>query len=339
MIGLLRNISLKPYNTFGIEVNAKLFCEVDSPGQLLNLINSGALLHQPLLLLGGGSNILFTKDPDGLVLKMSIKGREILFQDEMTALVRISAGENWDDFVAWSLENGFNGLENLSLIPGNVGSSPIQNIGAYGIEVKDFVEEVEVIYLADGRRHVLTHSECRFGYRDSIFKNEMKGRVAILSVTFRLKKTKQLHLTYGAISRELEVLGITAPVPADVREAVCRIRRSKLPDPAILGNAGSFFKNPAVDADKYSSLVSEFPALPSYPQPGGSYKLAAGWLIEQCGWKGARVGNAGVHDAQALVLVNYGESSGVEILALASQIRQSVLQKFGVELEIEVNIL
>lgn len=339
MIEILHNEPLKPYNTFGIAVKARLFCEICSKEQLSALIESGQLQRQPFLLLGGGSNILFTKDMEGLVVRMNITGREILFQDEDKVLVRIAAGENWDDFVVWSLDRGLNGLENLSLIPGNVGSSPIQNIGAYGVEVKDFIEEVEVIYLADGRVEVLRHAQCAFGYRDSIFKNALKGKVAILSVTFRLNKSKNLHLAYGAISHELEEMGIASPTSSDVREAVCRIRRSKLPDPAILGNAGSFFKNPTVSTQIYNSLLLKFPALPAYPQANGSYKLAAGWLIEQCGWKGIRVGDAGVHIAQALVLVNYGAATGKEILTLATEIQQSVHAKFGIKLEMEVNIL
>lgn len=339
MIEILHNEPLKPYNTFGIAIKARLFCEICSKEQLSALIESGQLQRQPFLLLGGGSNILFTKDMEGLVVRMNITGREILFQDEDKVLVRIAAGENWDDFVVWSLDRGLNGLENLSLIPGNVGSSPIQNIGAYGVEVKDFIEEVEVIYLADGRVEVLRHAQCAFGYRDSIFKNALKGKVAILSVTFRLNKSKNLHLAYGAISHELEEMGIASPTSSDVREAVCRIRRSKLPDPAILGNAGSFFKNPTVSSQVYDSLLLKFPALPAYPQANGSYKLAAGWLIEQCGWKGIRVGDAGVHIAQALVLVNYGIATGKEILTLATEIQQSVHAKFGIKLEMEVNIL
>lgn len=339
MIEIRHNESLKSYNTFGIDVKAKFFCEINSKEQFLELIQSGQLSRQPFLLLGGGSNILFTKDVDGLVVKMNITGREILFQDEDIALVRIFAGENWDDIVSWSLDQGFNGLENLSLIPGNVGSCPIQNIGAYGVEVKDFIEEVEVMYLADGEQKVLRNNKCGFAYRDSIFKRELKGKVAILSVTFRLNKSENLHLAYGAISRELETMGITVPTSSDVREAVCHIRRSKLPDPAILGNAGSFFKNPTVSPEICNQLVLKFPTLPSYPQANGSYKLAAGWLIEQCGWKGVRVGDAGVHNVQALVLVNYGSATGKELLTLATEIKQSVRVKFGVELEMEVNIL
>ena len=339
MIEIFHDESLKPYNTFGIDVKAKLFCEIDSTEKLSELIQSGVTIRQPLLLLGGGSNILFTGDVDVLVVKMSILGKEILFQDEEIALVRIAAGENWDDFVAWSLEQGFAGLENLSLIPGNVGSSPIQNIGAYGIELKNSIEDVEVMYLDDGRRQVLLHAECRFDYRDSIFKHELKGRVAILFVTFRLRKSEKLNLSYGTISRELEAMGITVPTSFDVRQAVCNIRRSKLPDPAILGNAGSFFKNPTVSNEIYNTLVIKFPDLPTYPQANGSYKLAAGWLIEQCGWSGVRRGDAGVHKAQALVLVNYGAATGKEILTLATEIQQSVHAKFGIKLEMEVNIL
>jgi len=339
MIKTLRNKSLKSLNTFGFDVQASLFCEVKSDEQFIKLIQSGRLKGQPLLLLGGGSNILLTGDFEGLVVKMNIRGKEILFQDEEIAIIRVAAGENWDEFVSWSLEQGFNGLENLSLIPGNVGSSPIQNIGAYGIEVKDSVEEVEVIYLSDGRQQVMHFRDCSFGYRDSIFKRELKGKVAILSVTFKLYRSEKLQLTYGAIGRELEVMGISNPVPSDVREAVCRIRRSKLPDPAILGNAGSFFKNPTVNSEIYNKLIIKFPDLPSYPQANGSHKLAAGWLIEQCGWKGKRIGDAGVHSAQALVLVNYGAATGKELLVLANGIQQSVLDKFGVNLEMEVNVL
>jgi UDP-N-acetylmuramate dehydrogenase len=339
MIEILHNKSLKPYNTFGIDAHAGLFCEVNATEQLSELIQSGALSRQELLLLGGGSNILFTKDVDGLVVKMSLRGREILFEDDETALVCIAAGENWDDFVAWSLARGFNGLENLSLIPGNVGSSPIQNIGAYGIEVKDSIVEVEVMHLDNGRRQVLSHKECGFGYRDSIFKRELKGKVAILSVTFRLNKSEKLHLAYGAISRELKAMGITAPTSSGVRDAVCHIRRSKLPDPAVLGNAGSFFKNPTVSAETYNALVLKFPVMPSYPQANNDFKLAAGWMIEQCGWKGVRSGDAGVHEAQALVLVNYGAATGKELLELATHVQQSVRAKFGVLLEMEVNIL
>ncbi len=339
MIEILHNQSLKPYNTFGIDVNAKLFCNIDSEDQLLELIQSGQLSQQPLLLLGGGSNILFTGDVDGLVVKISITGLDILYQDDEMALVCVAAGENWDDFVAWSLAQGLSGLENLTLIPGNVGSCPIQNIGAYGIEVKDSIEELEVMYLEDGKRQILHRRECGFGYRDSIFKHALKGKVAILSVTFRLNKSGELNLAYGAISRQLEAMGISSPTSVDVREAVYHIRRSKLPDPAILGNAGSFFKNPSVSAEMHDKLIQVYPALPIYPQANGSYKLAAGWLIEQCGWKGARDGDAGVHEGQALVLVNYGAATGTELLDLATRMKQSVYAKFGVALEIEVNIL
>ena len=339
MIEILHNQSLKPYNTFGIDVNAKLFCNIVSDDQLLELIQSGQLSRQPLLLLGGGSNILFTGDVDGLVVKLSIPGLDILHQDDELALVCVAAGENWDDFVAWSLAQGLTGLENLTLIPGNVGSCPIQNIGAYGVEVKDSIEEVEVMHLEDGRRQILRRRECGFGYRDSIFKHALKGKVAILSVTFTLKKSGELNLAYGAISRQLEAMGISSPTSVDIREAVYHIRRSKLPDPAILGNAGSFFKNPTVNAEMHDKLIQEYPALPVYPQTNGSYKLAAGWLIEQCGWKGARVGDAGVHEGQALVLVNYGAATGKEVLDLATRMKQSVQDKFSVALEIEVNIL
>lgn len=339
MIEILYNQSLKPYNTFGLDVLAHKFCEITSNEQFIELLLDEKLCNQPIFLLGGGSNILFTGDVDALVVKISTKGKKVISYDNETALVRSAAGENWDEFVAWTLAQGLAGLENLSLIPGNVGSSPIQNIGAYGMELKDHIEEVELMHLADGQIEILQKEECHFGYRDSIFKHELKGKVVVLSVTFRLSKSPVLHLAYGAISRELDNMGIKQPKPSDVREAVCHIRRSKLPDPEVLGNAGSFFKNPTVSADVFSSLFEKFTDIPAYPQENGTYKLAAGWLIEQCEWKGARRGDAGVHHAQALVLVNFGSATGDQILALAAEIRESVLSKFGVELETEVNIL
>jgi UDP-N-acetylmuramate dehydrogenase len=338
MIQILHDQSLKPFNTFGMDVPARHFCEINSEEQLNEFFANEALFCRPLLLLGGGSNILFTGPVSAFVVKISIPGKEILSQDTDSALVRAAAGENWDEFVAWTLDQGLAGLENLSLIPGQVGSSPIQNIGAYGVEVKDSIEEVEVRYLADGRKAILQKEECGFGYRNSIFKHELKDKVIILSVTFRLSKSPELRLAYGAISRELNEMGILQPKPTDVRDAVCRIRRSKLPDPAVLGNAGSFFKNPTVSEEIHTALVAKYTELPTYPQTDGSYKLAAGWLIEQCGWKGARRGDAGVHEAQALVLVNYGNATGNELLVLAHEIRESVRVKFGVELEMEVNI-
>jgi UDP-N-acetylmuramate dehydrogenase len=338
MIEILHNQPLKPYNTFGINVNAHNFCEITTNEQFAELLLDDKLRNQPLFLMGGGSNILFTGDVEDLVVKISTKGKKIISQDNETALVRSAAGENWDEFVAWTLTQGLAGLENLSLIPGNVGSSPIQNIGAYGVELKESIKEVELMHLADGHIEVLQKDECHFAYRDSIFKHELKGKVIILSVTFKLSKSPELHLAYGAISRELDDMGIKQPKPADVREAVCSIRRSKLPDPLHLGNAGSFFKNPTVSSDLFTALAMKFADLPAYPQNNDTYKLAAGWLIEQCGWKGTRHGDAGVHHAQALVLVNYGNATGNQILALAAEIRKSVMTKFGVELETEVNI-
>jgi UDP-N-acetylmuramate dehydrogenase len=338
MIQILHHQSLKAFNTFGIDVPARLFSEISTEEQLSQLLLDEELRSQPLLLLGGGSNILFTGPVDGLVVKISTQGKEIISQDTETVLVRAAAGENWDEFVAWTLEQGLAGLENLSLIPGQVGSSPIQNIGAYGVELKDCVKEVEIMHLADGRKEILQKEQCRFGYRDSIFKHELREKVIILSVTSLLSKSPELHLAYGAISRELETMAIHQPTPCDVRDAVCLIRRSKLPDPAVLGNAGSFFKNPSVSSETHTALTAKYANLPAYQQANGTYKLAAGWLIEQCGWKGARRGDAGVHHAQALVLVNYGTATGNELLTLAAEIRESVFAKFGVELETEVNI-
>ncbi|MFZ4705521.1 MAG: UDP-N-acetylmuramate dehydrogenase [Bacteroidales bacterium] len=339
MLEISHNQSLKPYNTFGIDVRARLFCEIIAEKQLNELMQEPEFDRYPLLLLGGGSNILFTDDVDGLVVKISTKGRKIISENSETVLVRAEAGENWDDFVAWSLEQGFSGLENLSLIPGNVGSSPIQNIGAYGVELKDRVEEVEIIYLANANRQILQNKDCRFGYRDSIFKHELKGKAVIIAVTFKLRKSPELYLEYGAISRELAEMGIQHSAPVDVRDAVCRIRRNKLPDPTVLGNAGSFFKNPTISAVAFAHLSGKFSDIPSFHQEKGTFKLAAGWLIEQCGWKGARHGDVGVHSSQALVLVNYGTATGNQILKLANEIQESVAMKFGVELEMEVNIL
>ena len=334
---LEHNISLKSFNTFGMDVQAKDFTEITTEAEipaLLRLINR---YEGPVLFLGGGSNLLFTKDFDGLVVKISTKGIEIVDQDEEYVYIRGMAGECWDDFVQFCVALSYGGLENLSLIPGNVGSSPIQNIGAYGVEIKDTFYMLDAVSLKTGEFREFYPEECNFGYRSSVFKHELKGQYLILSVTFRLNRKPHLNTSYGAIAAELETMGEAASVKS-VARAVSNIRRSKLPDPLEIGNAGSFFKNPVVSKSHYEGLKARFPDMPGYPATDGA-KLAAGWMIEQCGWKGFREGDAGVHARQALVLVNYGNATGNQIFTLAQTIIGSVENKFGVKLEPEVNII
>lgn len=333
------NFSLHSFNTFHIESIARYFTEVSSIESLSDLIASGKLNENPSLLLGGGSNLLFTGNFKGIVVHINNKGIEIISRTEDTIMVKSSSGENWHEFVMYCVNQGYGGIENLSLIPGNVGSCPIQNIGAYGVEVKDSFHSLEAIDLQTCEMKVFTREDCRFGYRDSIFKNDLKGKVAIWSVTFTLKLNPVVHIEYGAITQELAAMGVENPGIADVSKAVCNIRQSKLPDPKMLGNAGSFFKNPAVEMKFASKLADAFPKMVSYPLADGNVKLAAGWLIEQCGWKGFREGDAGVHQSQALVLVNYGNATGSNILTLAHRIQNSVYERFGVKLEMEVNVI
>jgi UDP-N-acetylmuramate dehydrogenase len=274
-----------------------------------------------------------------MVVHLINKGIEILGSSEDTVMVKAAAGENWHDFVIYCVNKGFGGIENLSLIPGNVGSSPIQNIGAYGVEVKDSLHSLEAMDMETGEILVFSNQECRFGYRDSIFKRDLKGKFAICSVTFELKLKPVVHLAYGAIKQELSGMGIEYPTIADVSKAVCTIRQGKLPDPKVIGNAGSFFKNPTVEKKFAEKLLETFPKMVFYPAGDEKVKLAAGWLVEQCGWKGHREGDAGVHDKQALVLVNYGTATGSNILTLAHRIQNSVYERFGVKLEMEVNVI
>lgn len=335
---LEENISLKPFNTFGVEAKAKYFFEAHTMDDLLWII------HQPefklkKLIIGGGSNMLLTSDFDGLVIKISLKHKWIEKSEGDHSLISVMAGENWHSFVIWCLDHGLGGLENLSLIPGNVGTAPIQNIGAYGVEVKSSFHHLEALNVESGEFEIYTAEECKFGYRDSYFKNEGKDRYIILRVFFSLThQNHQLNTSYGAIDRELERIGETANIQS-ISQAVINIRRSKLPDPAKIGNSGSFFKNPLVSEQKYLELKEEFPEIVGYPSVNGSIKLAAGWMIDQAGWKGFRDGDAGVHEKQALVLVNYGKATGAEIALLSENIRASILRKFGVKLEGEVNIL
>ena len=334
----LEDISLKPYNTFGIDVRARFFAEALTEEDIIGLTGNLQDIHFPLLILGGGSNVLFTKDFPGMVLKISMKGIHVIKEDEDSVWVKASAGENWDDLVKFCVDNGWGGLENLSAIPGNAGTSPVQNIGAYGVEMKDTFSELETFNLESKVKKIFSKEECKFSYRESIFKSKYKGRFIILDVTFRVLKKPVLHLDYGNIKEELTLMTADRPGIADVREAICRIRSRKLPDPAVIGNAGSFFKNPVILPQQFENLKQSFPGIVSFPQEG-KIKLAAAWMIEQCGWKGKRVGNAGVHSTQPLVLVNHGNATGPEIINLSDEIRQSVYKKFGVVLETEVIVV
>jgi UDP-N-acetylmuramate dehydrogenase len=333
-----KNISLKPYNTFGIDVKSDRFTEVGDVHAIRNFIQVNKDFH----ILGGGSNILLTRDLKKPVLKISTKGISVLGEhsDEHFVFVQVQAGENWHDFVCWCLKNNFGGLENLSLIPGNVGTSPMQNIGAYGVELKDVFHSLNAVEIATGIIRTFDKEACAFGYRDSFFKQEGKNRFIILDVTFRLtRKDHILKMNYGAIKEELDKKRIRHPGIQDISEAVIAIRKSKLPDPKEIGNSGSFFKNPVVSTVLFESLKAVYPHIPNFPVSEDLTKVPAGWLIEQCGFKGKRVGDAGVHKNQALVLVNYGNASGKEIYDLAVTIQTTVQEKFGIALEMEVNIL
>jgi len=328
-----QNKSLKQYNTFGINAIAKEYAEFESIEDLKQID-----LQKNHLVLGGGSNILFTKNVDGLVLKNNIRGIELSEETEEHVIIKAGAGENWHQLVLSTVDRGLGGMENLSLIPGNTGASPMQNIGAYGVEIKDIFHSLEAFSVADKTVVTFRNEDCNFGYRESVFKNKYKGQFIICSVSFRLQKKPSINTSYGAISQELEKMGVINPSIKDVSNAVINIRSSKLPDPKYIGNAGSFFKNPVVEKDLADSLKSTYPTMPYFPT-GDRVKLAAGWLIEQCGWKGYRKGDAGCYDKQALVLVNYGSATGNEIYDLSEQILQSVKEKFKVSLEREVNIL
>lgn len=332
---ITENVSLKDYNTFGIDVRARWLSTFDSQSSLGEVL---AARPGPLLILGGGSNILLTRDFDGLVLRNGIKGIELIREDEQYIYVRAGAGESWHGFVQYALQRDWPGLENLSLIPGSVGAAPMQNIGAYGVELKDVFYELSAYHLKEKKVYTFSLNDCEFGYRESSFKGKYKDQFVILDVTFRLGKVPHFHTEYGDIRAELEKMGVHELTIKAVSEAVIHIRRSKLPDPAQIGNAGSFFKNPTVSQAKLDALKQSFPDIVGYPRPVG-IKLAAGWLIEQCGWKGYRKGDAGCHARQALVLVNYGHATGREIYDLSEEILQSVKAKFGVELEREVNII
>jgi len=333
------NVSLQRYNTFGMDVQARYFAPFASLQELQELTQDTRFQQLPNMILGGGSNILFTGDFNGLVLKNELKGIALVGQDDQFVYVKAGAGENWHQFVLHCIEHNRAGLENLSLIPGNVGACPMQNIGAYGVEIKDCFQELEAWHLQDKKVVTFNNADCAFGYRESVFKRQYKGQFVILSVTYRLRKHPVFNTSYGAIEEELKQMGVQELSIKAISQAVINIRRSKLPDPAEIGNAGSFFKNPTVTAEQFESIRSAHPNIVAYPVAGGHYKLAAGWLIEQCGWKGFREGDAGVHARQSLVLVNYGHATGQQVYQLSQQVLDSVHGKFGVELEREVNIV
>ena len=333
------NISLKPYNTFGIDASAKYFTSVQSIQNIIELLQSSEYKNNEHLILGGGSNLLLTKDVNALVIKNDLKGIEIVTENNDSVFVKCAAGEVWHEFVMWSIHHNYGGLENLSLIPGCTGASPMQNIGAYGVEIKDTFYELEAIHTQTGELKTFSKADCEFAYRESVFKRQFKNQFIITSVTFQLSKVPTFHVEYGAIKQELDAMNVSELNIKAISQAVINIRSSKLPNPKEIGNAGSFFKNPEVTNEVYERLKHEFPNLVAYPLENSHYKLAAGWLIEQSGLKGYRVGDAGVHKLQALVLVNYGTATGNEIYNLSTHVLQTVKAKFGVDLEREVNII
>jgi UDP-N-acetylmuramate dehydrogenase len=337
MFEIKENISLKNYNTFGIDVNSKFFVECNSSQDIIDFLKTQQKSNLPLLVLGGGSNVLFTKDFDGYILRPSIKGIEIISESDNDVTIKVGAGEDWDEFVAYCVEHGWGGIENLSLIPGNVGTSPIQNIGAYGVEVKDVIAEIETLNISTLKPESFKNNECEFGYRDSIFKRKLKRTHIITYVSLKLQKQPVFKLDYGKLNEELkrfDKVNLT-----NIRQAVIDIRNSKLPKPEEIGNAGSFFKNPVVEKQKAIELLAQYEDMPSYDQGIGKVKIPAGWLIEKAGWKGKRIAKAGVHKNQALVLVNYGGSSGSDIYNLAIEIQKSVKNMFDIDIAMEVNIV
>lgn len=329
--------SLKSYNTFGIDVKAKEFTSVSSLSELQSVLEK--YKHEEIFVLGGGSNMLLTQDIQKPVVHINLKGIQIVKQDENHVWVKAQAGENWHQFVLWTLENDFGGIENLSLIPGNIGSAPIQNIGAYGVELKDVFDSCKAINIRNQEVNTFTLTECKFGYRESVFKNSEKGKYIILSVTLKLtKKDHKISTSYGVISNELQKMEITNPTIQDISKAVISIRKSKLPDPKEIGNSGSFFKNPIISRAIFEKIQQHYPEMPFYEVSENEIKIPAGWLIETAGFKGKRFGDAGVHQKQALVLVNYGNATGKEIYDLAKTIQKTILDLFEIEIEMEVNV-
>ncbi len=335
---IFKNYSLRDYNTFGIDAYAKYFAAFNSVDDLQSLLQSGEYKNEPKLFLGGGSNILFTKKFDGLVLKNEIDGIKIIHEEEKYIYVKVGAGVNWHQFVLYCIHKNLAGVENLSLIPGSVGASPMQNIGAYGVEIKDVFFSLEAYHVLENRIITFTLNDCEFGYRESVFKKKYKDQFVILNVTFRLNKIPHYNISYGAIEDELKKMQVEKLSIKAISDAVINIRTSKLPDPKIIGNAGSFFKNPEINSQRLEHLLLTEPAMPSYKITDNSFKIPAGWLIEKCGWKGYRNGDVGCYAKQALVLVNYGHATGNDIYLLSEKIKITVKEKFGITLETEVNI-
>lgn len=340
MIQIRERVNLKPYNTFGIAAEAKYFVDITSVDELKEVLSSSIYKNNTVLFLGGGSNVLFTKDFDGLVIHNSLRGIEVVDRNEHHVTVKVASGEIWHDLVVFAIDHNFGGIENLSLIPGTVGAAPMQNIGAYGVEAKEVIINVDAINRSTGEMRSFTRDECMFGYRESVFKHALKEKFFISSVTLSLTNNNHhLNVSYGAIGDTLKQMNVLQPTIRDVSNAVIAIRRSKLPDPKVIGNAGSFFKNPVIDADKYNRLKTVYPGIPGYSSENQEVKVPAGWLIEQCSLKGIRIGDVGVHQHQALVLVNYDNGSGDEILSLSKKIQRAVKEKFDIELHAEVNII
>ena len=336
---LQEHYPLKDITTFHAKVFAKQYAEFASADELKEILSSPQMKGNPYMILGGGSNVLFTGDYTGVIIRNAIKGIELVKEDAGHVYIKANGGEKWHHFVLYCVSHNYGGVENLSLIPGTVGAGPIQNIGAYGVELKDTLYEVQAMNVNTFEIKGFSNADCKFGYRESIFKGEEKGKYVILAVTLKLSKHPKVNVSYGTVSKELEVMGITNPTIADVSKAVINIRSSKLPDPEKLGNAGSFFKNPVIVNAEFEKLKTKFPDMVSFHAHEGHTKLAAGWLIEECGWKGKRIGDAGVHKDQALVLVNYGDATGKEIYDLSTKVIESVKEKFGVVLEREVNLV
>jgi UDP-N-acetylmuramate dehydrogenase len=340
MTQIEENKDLRALNTFGFRVKAKFFTTIHSKEELHELIHSDLYQREERLILGGGSNILFKRDYDGLVIKVDLKGITVVSQTEDSLLLQVASGEVWHELVLHCVKNNWGGIENLSLIPGLVGAAPIQNIGAYGTEIKNMITQVEAIDLKTGLTKLFTNEECCFGYRESVFKNTLREKYFISSITLTLtKKNHRLNTSYGAIHETLSSMNIEQPTIKSISDAVIAIRQSKLPDPRVIGNAGSFFKNPSITVNHYQSLQKTNTTIPSYPSANQEVKVPAGWLIEQCGWKGKKINHVGVHPKQALVLVNYGDGKGEDVFDLAVKITSSVKEKFNIELTPEVNII
>ena len=338
-MNIIANYPLQKLNTFGLDVKAKYFVSINTVNELIELTKTKVFKDLQLLILGGGSNILFTKDFDGLVILNSIKGKEIIDQTQESIFLKIGAGENWHELVMYTVDNGWGGIENLSLIPGNTGTAPMQNIGAYGVEIKETFVELEALEISSGKIVKFNNSDCEFGYRESVFKNKMKNQYIILNITLELKKNPELNINYGDVKAILESQNINNPSIKDVSDAIISIRQSKLPDPKIIGNSGGFFKNPIVSLNQLELIKKKYPNVVNYKINENEFKIAAGWMIERAGWKGKKFNNYGVHEKQALVLVNYGLANGMEIFNLSEEIILDIKDKFGIKLEREVNII